>query len=256
MDHAAISRRHLLGALGLAAVSAPLNRLFAQGSCAGRAADSTAACEKTPFPAPFAPTGWQTVLLDHFTMSTPNPRREAAYYVALMGWKVRSDDGNQIMMDIGDWGGVLIRQAPPAPPAPPAPAAPAADPAAGGGRGGGRGGGGPRATWDGFAWGISNWNARTVEAELRRRNLNPVADNRPGGFESFLVHDPDGFPVWITNGNKSNRRTTPANGRVDALPFAATGWRTTWLDHISHQCHQLQGERGVVRGAARLEGTA
>ena len=47
------------------------------------------------------------------------------------------------------------------------------------------------------------------------------------------MHDPDGFPVWVTNGSKENRRTTPANGRVDALPFAPTGWRTTWLDHIS-----------------------
>src|SRR5678816_1329654 len=31
------------------------------------------------------------------------------FYAALMGWKVRSNDGKEIYMDIGDWGGVKIR---------------------------------------------------------------------------------------------------------------------------------------------------
>jgi hypothetical protein len=108
-DRGTISRRHLFQALGLAAVAMPLARVFGQGQCAGRAADSSAACNKTPFKAPFEPTGWKTVLLDHFNMQVTDPEREAAFYAAFLGWKVRSNDGNEIYMDIGDWGGVKIR---------------------------------------------------------------------------------------------------------------------------------------------------
>ena len=118
-DRGTISRRQLFQALGLVAVAAPfvpLARAFGQGQCAGRDRDTTAACNKTPFKAPFEPTGWKTVLLDHFTMQVTDAEREAAFYAAFLGWKVRSNDGNEIYMDIGDWGGVKIRggYAPPA----------------------------------------------------------------------------------------------------------------------------------------------
>jgi catechol 2,3-dioxygenase-like lactoylglutathione lyase family enzyme len=40
--------------------------------------------------------------------------------------------------------------------------------------------------------------------------------------------------VQISNGNKRNRRRTPANGKLNApLPFEPTGWKTMYLDHIS-----------------------
>ena len=87
----------------------PLTRAFGQGSCAGRDRDTTAACNKAPFKAPFEPTGFKTVLLDHFKLQVVDAEREAAFYAAFLGWKVRSNDGNEIYMDIGDWGGVKIR---------------------------------------------------------------------------------------------------------------------------------------------------
>src|SRR5690242_12212566 len=108
-DRGVVSRRQLFQALGLAAVTLPLGQALSQGQCAGRANDSTAACGKTPFKAPFEPTGWKTVLLDHFSMQVTDAEKEAAFYAALMGWKVRSNDGKEIYMDIGDWGGVKIR---------------------------------------------------------------------------------------------------------------------------------------------------
>ena len=130
-DRGVVSRRQLFQALGLAAVTLPLGKALSQGQCAGRANDSTAACGKTPFKAPFEPTGWKTVLLDHFSMQVTEPEKEAAFYAALMGWKVRSNDGKEIYMDIGDWGGVKIRGG--------------YVPRAGGRGGGGRGAGGGRA---------------------------------------------------------------------------------------------------------------
>jgi catechol 2,3-dioxygenase-like lactoylglutathione lyase family enzyme len=265
-DRGTISRRHLLQALGMAAVAAPLARAFGQGQCAGRDRDTTAACNKTPFKAPFDSTGWKTVLLDHFNMQVTDAEREAAFYAALMGWKVRSNDGNEIYMDIGDWGGVKIRGG-----YVPTGGGRGGAPGGGGnrgpgggrggadstgrGRGGGGGGGGgaadashmapcttPRAEgvpnggalWDGFCWGIEPWDTNKVEAALKARGLSPVADHSGDDFRSFHVKDPDGMNVQISNGNKRNRRRTPANGKLNApLPFEATGWKTMYLDHIS-----------------------
>jgi len=262
-DRGTISRRHLLQALGMAAVAAPLARAFGQGQCAGRDRDTTAACNKTPFKAPFDSTGWKTVLLDHFNMHVTDAEREAAFYAALMGWKVRSNDGNEIYMDIGDWGGVKIRggYVPTGGGRGGAPGGGGGNRGPGGGRGGadstgrGRGGGGgaadashmapcttPRAEgvpnggalWDGFCWGIEPWDTNKVEAALKGRGLSPVADHSGDDFRSFHVKDPDGMNVQISNGNKRNRRRTPANGKLNApLPFEATGWKTMYLDHIS-----------------------
>src|SRR4051794_20675069 len=175
-------------AIGAAAALRPA-AAFAQGQCGGARAGSPE-CDPTPAKLPFASTGWKTVLLDHLSCQAADYSKEAAYYSALMNWKIRSDDGKQAMLDIGDWGGLLIRGGYTAPPAPPA-AAPAPEAAA---AGGGRGGA-PRpprnAVFDGFCWGIDQWDAKKVEAALRQRGLTPVADNH-GDFQSFHVKDPDG----------------------------------------------------------------
>ena len=269
-DRGTVSRRQLLQALGLAAVSMPLARAFGQGQCAGRDRDTSAACNHTPFKPPFEATGWRTVLLDHFSMQATDHEREAAFYAAFLGWKVRSNDGKEIYMDIGDWGGVKIRGG-----YVPRPGGGrggrggagrggAAGDSTGGGRGGRAGGGGggggggrgedpshmapcntPRmegvanggALWDGFCWGITPWDTNKVEAALKARGLNPVADHSGDDFRSFHVKDPDGMDVQISNGNKNNRRRTPANGKLNVpLPFEPTGWKTMYLDHISYSC--------------------
>ena len=101
-------------------------------------------------------------------------------------------------------------------------------------------GGGPRAprnaAFDGFCWGIEPWDAKKVEAELKKRGLTPVADNDGKDFQSFHVKDPDGFDLQISNGNRKNRRQGPANGKTSApAPFEPTTWKTVWLDHISFE---------------------
>jgi catechol 2,3-dioxygenase-like lactoylglutathione lyase family enzyme len=180
--------------------------------------------------------------MDHFSLQCADYKKEAAYYATLMNWKVRSDDGTKIYMDIGDdVGGVMLRGGYVAPPPPPprvlTPAESTAA-AARGGRGGGGGRGGPRtpltAVWDSYCWGIEPWDTKKVEAELAKRGLNPVADHDGKNFQSFHVKDPDGFDVQISNGNKKNRRLGAATAALPApAPFDPTGWKTTWLDHIS-----------------------
>jgi hypothetical protein len=148
-----------------------------------------------------------------------------------MGWKIRSDDGKQVTMDVADRVGSVIIKGDYQPPPRPTPAAIDTS--------GGRGGRGPAAPidgiWDNFCWGIDNWDTNRVEAELKKRGLNPVADH-VGDFKSFHVKDPDGFDVQISNGNKANRWKGAANGKLPApAPFEPTGWKTMWLDHISFQ---------------------
>ncbi len=229
-DRGTLSRRQLLAALGVAVAVRPATA-FAQGQCGGARA-GTPECDPTPAKLPFEPTGWKTVLLDHLSCQVVDYPKEAAYYAALMNWKIRSDDGRQAVLDIGDWGGLLLRggyQAPPPSPADASPAGPGAGP-----------GGTPRAprlaAFDGFCWGIEPWDAKKVDAELRTRGLTPVADNHGADFQSFHVKDPDGFDLQISNGSRTSRRQGPANGKTSApAPFEATSWKTVWLDHISFE---------------------
>jgi len=232
-DRGRLSRRQLLQALGIAVAIRPA-AAFAQGQCGGARA-GTPECDTTPAKAPFESTGWKTVLLDHLSCQCVDYAKEAAYYAALMNWKIRSDDGKQAVLDIGDWGGLVLRGGFTPPPAPPAAEAPAAG---AGGRGGGRGGPRPprNAAFDNVCWGIEPWDTKTVEAELKKRGLNPVADHRGQDFQSFHVKDPGGFDLQISNGNRKNRRQGPASGKTSApAPFGPTDWKTVWLDHISFE---------------------
>ena len=203
----------MLRVLGVSAGGAPIAAsLFAQGRC--HSGYNTQGCPMTkevataPIHPLFAATNWRTVALEHISFQVPDYRKEAAFYIALMGWKLRSDDGKQAILDIGDWGSAIFKAAPPEQ---------------------------TSVLVDGFGFAIEPWNARAVEAELRKRDLNPVADHNGDGFESFHVKDPDGFDVQIGNSNGLVRaRKTPANGKLEVeLPFKATNWRTVWLDHFS-----------------------
>jgi catechol 2,3-dioxygenase-like lactoylglutathione lyase family enzyme len=211
------TRRDLLRAMGraagLAAIATPFARsVFGQGRCRDgyetRGCPLTAELATAPIKPVFAPTGWKTVALDHITFQMPDYRKEAAFYIALMGWKLRSDDGKQAVLDIGDWGSAIFKQAP--------------DPAT--------------ATVTNFCFVIEPWNAKTVESELRKRGLTPIADNDGKGFESFHVQDPDGWDLQICNGKglAAARRIQPSAKLSEPAPFQPTGWKTIWLDHFSY----------------------
>ncbi len=221
-DRGTISRRKLLQTLGVAAAAAPLS-VFAQGRC--MLTFGAPACNTTSITPIFEPTGWKTVALDHITFKAADYRKEAAFYIALMGWKLRSDSGTQAVLDMGDWGSAIFKAA--------APGAFDGPPAGGAGRGRGAD---VRVVVESFSFAIDQWNATEVEAELRKRGMTPVADNDGTGFESFWVKDPDGWDLQISNGSglAKSRKTAPATATLsEPAPFSSTGWKTIWLDHFS-----------------------
>ena len=218
-----ISRRQLLAALA-AAFAVPAVA-FGQEPAAGRGRGAQPR-DTTPLVPPFEATGWKTVWLDHLSYQCVDYKKAAAFYATLMGWKVRSDDGKQAVLDMGDnSGGIVIRGGLAAPP-------PAAITDAG------LGVSRPpvHAVFDGFAWGIAPWDTNKVKAELEKRGLNPIADHHGADYQSFRVKDPDGFDLAITNGTKALRRKTTAKAKLPApAPFEPTGWETLYLDHISFE---------------------
>jgi catechol 2,3-dioxygenase-like lactoylglutathione lyase family enzyme len=229
------SRRHLLRTLGISAASAPFAAsLFAQGRC--QSGYNTPGCPMTkdvataPIKPLFAPTGWNTVALEHISFQVPDYRKEAAYYIALMGWKLRSDDGKQAVLDIGNWGSAIFKAAPPEQ---------------------------TTVLVDGFGFAIDQWNAKTVESELRKRDLSPVADNNGKGFESFHVKDPDGFDLQICNSKGLVKaRQTPATAKLEVeLPFEATNWRTVWLDHFSFSASNYKASVSYYSNLLGWKGT-
>jgi catechol 2,3-dioxygenase-like lactoylglutathione lyase family enzyme len=218
-----MTRRDLIKALAAAGVVAPAHAFTQQPTPQPQGAPRDPG---PPLELPFEPTGWKTVWLDHLNYACVDYKKAAAFYATLLGWKVRSDDGKQAVLDIGEnSGGIIIRGGLTAPP-------PAAITDAG------LGVSRPpvRAVFDGFAWGIEPWDTDQVKAALEKRGLKPVADHHGSDYKSFRVKDPDGYDLAITNGTKALRRKTPATGKLPApAPFEPTGWTTLYLDHISFE---------------------
>ena len=199
----------------LALTTAPA--VSAQGRCIR--AYGTPACNTEPIKPVFESTGWHTTGLDHITFRVVEPQREAAFYAALIGWKLRSDDGTRVVMEMGDWGTVVFRKAAPE----------SFDSVAGRTR--------ARVAVEGYGFSIEPWNAKLVEQELRKRGLDPKADNDGKGFESFHVKDPDGFDLQIGNGRGYvglRKEASATAASTVAAPFEPTGWQTVWLDHLSY----------------------
>ena len=227
------NRRELLTAF--AAIAAAPAHAFGQDAPGGRGRPQR---DTTPLVLPFEPTGWETVWLDHLNYQCVDYKKAAAFYATLMGWKVRSDDGEQALLDIGEnSGGIIIRGGLAAPP-------PAAITDAGLGENRPK----VQAVFDGFAWGIEPWDTDKVKSELEKRGLKPVADHHGSDYRAFRVKDPDGFDVAVTNGTKALRRKAPAHGKMPAkLPFEPTGWQTLYLDHISFEVPDYRRSAGFYQ---------
>jgi len=87
-------------------VRADLQICNGEGLVKARKTPSTA---KLSEPAPFAPTGWTTVWLDHLSFGVTNNKESVSFYSNLMGWQGSYDEGTQNEVMIGDIGDAIIR---------------------------------------------------------------------------------------------------------------------------------------------------
>jgi hypothetical protein len=164
-----------------------------KGLFAARSRPATA----RPLPAPFAPTGWQTVWFDHFSFRGRDYKRNASFYANLLGWGRPFDEGTQIELMAGDVGDVLCRGGNAF--IPDQIAAPV------------------RPEIDHISYGIAPWDVEQVRAALEARGLSARADTAtahigPDGrnvpddiyqaaYQSYQTLTPAGFPVqisWVT----------------------------------------------------------
>jgi catechol 2,3-dioxygenase-like lactoylglutathione lyase family enzyme len=116
-------------------------------------------------PAPAAESAFKAAAVNHISYSVADYARTRDFYEGLFGMKISHDDGHQCYMEFGATH-LIPRNA----------------------RAGATT---PRI--DHIAYTIDPWDRTAVEAELKRRGLNP----RPDEETSFHVKDPDGFDLQI-----------------------------------------------------------
>lgn len=116
--------------------------------------------------APQGGRGFKAASVNHLSFSVPEYARTRDFYADLMGMKVARDDGKECTLTFGDSSLVVRKTRRP-----------------------------DNAPYiDHVCYTISDWDRSAVEAELKRRGLNP----RPGQNEfSFEVKDPDGYGLQI-----------------------------------------------------------
>ena len=190
-ENGRMTRRQLIQSLALAAVAAPAASAVAQGAQGAS-----------------APIG-KTVWLDHISFQVADYKKSVAFYTDLMGWKVRngSDNGRQATLDIGDVGGIIIRNGR-------RPSAGAENPGATSDSARAAQSQANRAPITGvidhISWGIEPWDNEKVRAGLEARGLTPLVDTGGGGdiatskFKSYHVRDPDGWDLQISNQTKEH----------------------------------------------------
>lgn len=128
---------------------------------------AAAAASKTSATAQGA--GFKAIHVNHISYQVADYTKTRDFYVDLLGMKVSEDDGKQCYLSCGE--SFLLPRT--------------------------RTTNTPRV--DHFAFTIANWDKNAVEAELKRRGLQPRLD-LGGNQESFHVADPDGFDLQIASG--------------------------------------------------------
>ena len=114
--------------------------------------------------APAGGKGFKAVTVNHISSQVADYAKTRDFYADLFGMKVSQDDGKQCFLSFGDT--FLIPRNRPA--------------------------NTPRI--DHIAYTIDNWDKNAVEAELKRRGLQP----RPDTENSFHVEDVNGFDLQIS----------------------------------------------------------
>jgi catechol 2,3-dioxygenase-like lactoylglutathione lyase family enzyme len=157
-EHGHMTRRQLIQSLALAATTATAgtSATALAGGTTGKAAGADEG------------NGFTAIAVNHISYQVKDYTKTRDFYTSLLGMKVTQDNGRQCYLTFGDHGSWLLpRNARDASQAPKV---------------------------DHIAYTIKGWNKDKVEAELKRRGLEPRVDTE----NSFHVQDPDGFDLQIS----------------------------------------------------------
>jgi catechol 2,3-dioxygenase-like lactoylglutathione lyase family enzyme len=128
---------------------------------------AAAAAIATPAAQAGESTGFKAIGVNHISYMVADYTKTRDFYADLLGMKVSGDDGKQCNLTFnGNW--LLPRNI--------------------------RGGDRKPPLVDHIAFTIDNWDKDKVEAELKRRGLDPRKDTD----NSFHVKDPDGYNLQIS----------------------------------------------------------
>lgn len=119
--------------------------------------------------------GFKAVAVNHISYGSADYAKTRDFYADLLGMRVSEDTGKQCALSFGQSFIVARKSRQPD-------AAPFVDH---------------------FAITIADWDRGAVEAELRRRDLEPKADTE----DSFLIKDPNGYTLQICG---KNMKAAPA----------------------------------------------
>lgn len=129
------------------------------------AVTATAACVGGPDSAAAVENkGFKAVAVNHISYQVADYARTRDFYADLFGMKVSQDDGKQCLLAFGETFIIPRNKSANTP------------------------------CVDHIAYTIANWDKDVVEAELKRRGLNPKPDTE----NSFHVEDPNGFDLQIS----------------------------------------------------------
>lgn len=158
-------------------------------ACAAAAVSVPAAAAGAP-----SGSGFKTVEVNHISYQVKDYRVTRDFYVDLMGMKVVADAWRGrpecvLTWDRGPASYLIPRNHPE-----------------------GQASADGKPVVDHIAYTIENWNTKAVEAELKRRGLDP----RPDTEDSFIVKDPDGYTLQICgpglNATSPTYKPTKSNG--------------------------------------------
>lgn len=110
----------------------------------------------------------KAISVNHIVYEVPDYARTRDFYSDLLGMRISEDTGTQCYLEFGDTllTARKIRQP------------------------------GAKPFINHICYTLDNWDEDAVEAELRRRGLEPRTD-MGGGAKSFHIRDPDGYDVQV-----------------------------------------------------------
>lgn len=154
---------------------------------------ATAASASSAAPAPAGGKGFRAVAVNHISFGVADYARTRDFYSDLLGMKVTYDDGKQCYLTFGDQEECIIARK-----------TKQAD---------------NKPFVDHLAYTIDPWDKDAVEAELKRRGLNPQPDSK----YAWTIHDPDGYEIQICSKELQDYVGKVCGGSVQKCPGGRTG---------------------------------